>query len=190
MIKKLLIAAALTAGLALTGAGAATAKEKAAAVGAQLETKAVVESVDVATRKVLLRAEDGSLQTVTVGPEVRNLPQVKAGDHVLIRIRLGVVAQMAGANESTPPVAQADVVGRAPDGDRPAALVGDALRVRVTFNAYDPKTKLVQFTLPTGEQKSTVLRTKTMQDFAAGLKPNDKVDVTFVRSFAIAVVPA
>ena len=190
MMRKILTAAVLTAGLALSAVGPTYARETEAAVGAQIETKAVVESVDMAKRHVLLRAQDGSLQTVTVGPDVRNLGQVKPGDNVLMRIRLGVVAQIASAKEDGPPVAQADVIGRAPEGDRPAGVVGEAVRVRVTFNSYDSKTKLVQFTLPTGEQKSTVLRTKTMQDFAAGLKAGNKVDLTFVRSFAIAVVPA
>jgi hypothetical protein len=185
-----LAAAVLAAGLMLGGTNAVLAKDNEAAVGAQLESKATVESIDMAKRQVLLRADDGSLQTVTAGPEVRNLAQVKTGDHVLIRIRLGVVAQMASANPSAPPAAQAGVVGRAPEGDRPAGLVGDAMRIRVTFNAYDPKTKQVQFTLPNGERKSMVLRTKTMQDFAAGLKSGDLVDVTFLRSLAIAVVPA
>ena len=189
-MKRLLTAAVLLAGLAWTTIGPATAREKEAAVGAQIEAKATVETVDMATRNVLLRAEDGSLQTITVGPEVRNLAQVKPGDHVLVRVRLGVVAQMAPSHDDGPPVAQADVAGRAPEGDRPAGVVGDAMRVRVTFNSYDQTTKLVQFTLPTGEQKSTTLRTKTMQDFAAGLKSGDKVDVTFLRSFAVAVVPA
>jgi len=190
MRTKRLAAAILAAGLVLGGTHAAMAKDKEAAVGAQLESKATVESIDLAKRQVLLRADDGSLQTVTVGPEVRNLPQVKTGDHVLIRIRLGVVAQMAGTNPSAPAAARADVVGRAPEGDRPAGLVGDAIRLRVTFNAYDPKTKQVQFTLPNGKRKSTILRTKTMQDFATGLKSGDLVDVTFLRSVAIAVVPA
>ena len=60
----------------------------------------------------------------------------------------------------------------------------------MSFIAYDPKTKTVSFTLPTGEQRSKVLQTKQMQEFAAGLKSGDKVDVTFARSLAIAVHPA
>ena len=60
----------------------------------------------------------------------------------------------------------------------------------MTFIAYNPTTKMTRFTLPSGEQRSKVLQTKQMQDFAAGLKAGDKVDVTFARSLAIAVRPA
>src|SRR4051812_10110913 len=119
MMKKILTAALLTAGLTLLPAGPSMAREKEAAVAAQLNGKATVESVDMATRHVLLRNEDGSLQTITVGPEVRNLAQVKAGDRVLIRVRLGVLAEIAPPHDNSPAVAAADVVGRAPQGDRP-----------------------------------------------------------------------
>ena len=41
----------------------------------------------MAPRHVLLRHEDGSLETVTVGPEVRNLAQVKPGNEAKPRVR-------------------------------------------------------------------------------------------------------
>lgn len=190
MMRKVFAVSLLAATLAFATLGPATAREKEAAVGAQLEARATIESVDQATRHVLIRNEDGSLQTVTVGPEVRNLAQVKAGDKVLVRVRLGVVAQIAPPNDATPPVAALDATGRAPQGDRPAGLVGEALRVRVTFDSYDRRGKVARYTLPNGQKHSTVLKTKAMQDFAAGLKAGDKVDVTFIRSLAVAVVPS
>ncbi|HVZ09128.1 hypothetical protein [Rhodopila sp.] len=182
-------AAVVAAGLVLATAAPSVAREKQAAVGTELLGKATIESVDMQTRHVLLRGDDGTLQTVTVGPQVQNLGQVKPGDRVSVRVRLGVLAQMAAPNDAAPPVGQADIVGRAAPGARPAGLVGEAFRVRVTFNSYDPKTRIAHITLPDGNQASGVLHTKTMQDFAAGLKAGDKVDVTFIRSVAIAVTP-
>ncbi len=166
------------------------AQAKGAAIGAQIDAKAVVESIDQSTRTVLLREENGDLETITVSPEVRNLAQVKAGDRVLTRIRLGVVAEMAPSDGSGEPVAKTDVAGRAQPGEKPGTFVRSAVRVRVTFDSYDPKTRTVDFTLPSGDQRTTVLRTKPMQDFAADLKNGDKVDVTFRRSVAVAVLPA
>ncbi|MFO1025043.1 MAG: hypothetical protein U1E70_07670 [Acetobacteraceae bacterium] len=189
-MKKAFAVSALAAALTFASLGPVAAREKEAAVGAQIEGRATVESVDMATRHVLLRNADGALQTITVGPEVRNLAQVKAGDKVLVRLRLGVVAQIAPPNDDTPPVAAADAAGRAPAGDRPAGLVGEALRVRVTIDGYDRRTRVVRYTLPNGQKHQTVLHTKTMQDFAAGLKAGDKVDVTFIRSLAVAVEPS
>lgn len=157
---------------------------------AVIQEKAAVESVDMSTRQVLLRAQDGKLETIAVGPEVRNLAQVKPGDQVEFTIRLGIAAEMAPSNASGPPIAHLDVATRAQPGEKPAGFVGQAVRVRVTFVSYDPRTKTTTFTLPSGEQRSKVLETRQMQDFAAGLKAGDKVDVTFARSLAIAVRPA
>jgi hypothetical protein len=64
-------ASVLALGL-LLGSGSPS-DAKGAVVAAEIQEKAVVESIDVATRHVLLRAEDGKLETVTVSPEVRNL---------------------------------------------------------------------------------------------------------------------
>jgi hypothetical protein len=182
----------VVAGLLALGFGLLTgvqANAQGAAVAAQMEVKATVENVDQASRQVLLSGDDGTLTTVVAGPEVRNLAQVKAGDHVVLRVRVGVLATMAPANGAGGPGGQATVAARAAKGATPGGYVADATRVRVTFNGYVAKTKTVSYSLPTGEQRSNVLRTKAMQDFAAGLKAGDKVDVTFTRSVAIAVVP-
>jgi hypothetical protein len=161
-----------------------------AAVAEQIEAKAVVESIDQSTRTLMIRREDGSLASIKAGPEVRNFAQVKAGDRVAVRVRLGVLAEMAPDDGISGPVAQSDVAARASAGAKPGVLTGEALRVRVTFNTYDSQTHAVSLTVSPGQERTMVLQSKRMQDFAAGLKAGDKVDVTFVRSIAVAVLPA
>ena len=39
-----------------------------------------VEAVNLATRKLTLRGSDGTVKDITVGEEVKNLPQVKVRD--------------------------------------------------------------------------------------------------------------
>jgi len=46
---------------------------------------ATVEDVDVKNRLVTLRTADGELSQIKVGEEVRNLPQIRKGDIVLVR---------------------------------------------------------------------------------------------------------
>lgn len=187
-MKNFVMGALLALGLGLWSWASADAQG--VAIAQQIEAKAIVESIDQATRTILLRNEDGSLASVKAGSEVRNFAQVKPGDQVVVRVRLGVVAQMAPTNGAGAPVAETDLVGRTPAGDKPGAYVGETMRIRVTFLSYNPKTKTVDFTLSSGEQANRVLQTKPMQDFAAGLKPVDKVDLTFVKSIAVAVLPA
>ncbi len=57
-----------------------------------LETTAVVESIDLENRHVLLKTEDGRMLTIVAGPEVINLDQVEPGDgsrrHIMKASRL------------------------------------------------------------------------------------------------------
>jgi hypothetical protein len=103
---------------------------------------------------------------------------------------LGVLAVMAPDREVAGTATRSEVAAQAPAGAKPGVLTGEAVLVRVTFDSYDSKTRTVNLTLPSGQERATVLKTKQMQDFAAGLKAGDKVDVTFVQSIAVAVLPA
>ena len=58
------------------------------------EAKATVESVDLRTRVVLLREDNGDLESVIASPELRNLAQVHAGDSVLVSIQRSVVLEI------------------------------------------------------------------------------------------------
>jgi hypothetical protein len=190
-MRQLLTAGALALGLTMAGLTPARAQPMhGAMVGGEVEARALVESVDPATRTVLLRTGDGRLLTVAVGPEVRNFARIKAGDVVAARIRLGILAELAAPGDDSGPVAAGGVAARAPAGAKPGAFAGDALRVRVTLEGYDARTRTASITLPDGAKRSLVLQRKPMQDFAATLKPGDKVDVTVLRSVAIGVVPA
>jgi hypothetical protein len=189
------IAALLTAmGVAAWAGSAALAAPQPAPKGAEVfvraELRATVESVDMTARQVLLRDEAGKLETVKIGPEARNLGQVMPGDHVTVALNLGVLAQLAPSDGTGPVVARAEFAGRTPPGAKPGGGVGDALRVRVLFHSYDPTTKIVTFTLPSGTTAARELLTPEMQTFASGLRSGDKVDVTFVRVVGIAVTSA
>jgi hypothetical protein len=89
----LLMAYALAAALPAAGALAAAADQSAQRESV-IETSATVESVDQKTREVLLRAPDGRTLAVMAGPEVRNLPELKAGDTVRVTYYESVAARL------------------------------------------------------------------------------------------------
>jgi len=91
MRSALLIASALTA--VLTAAGALAADQSAQRESV-IETSATVESVDQQTREIRLRAPDGRVLAVVAGPEVRNLPELKAGDRVRVTYYESVAARL------------------------------------------------------------------------------------------------
>lgn len=179
------------AGAVLLGlsAGTAEAQRRGPAVTSRTETAtAVVESVDQARRTVLLRREDGSLLTMRVGPEVRNLAQVKPGDRVIVEHTEAIAARMA--QPGGPAVVAADADARRALGERPGAAVADAVRVRVMIDQVFGTGDQVSFTGPSGNKRTIVVRSPEMQEFVRRLRPGDEVDVTFLDVVAVRVEPA
>ena len=145
-------------------------------------------SIDQGSRTVLLRREDGTLATVKVGPNVRNLPQVKAGDRVVLQYGEALIAQpVASGAPATQPAAEA-MVARAPKGAMPGGLVQDAVTLRVTVTAIDLPHNMVSFTVPNGASHTVPVRNPDMQRLLRSLKVGDQVDVTYERALAIRVI--
>jgi hypothetical protein len=153
-----------------------------------VRSTATVESVDQRARTILLRREDGSLVTMKLGPEVRNLAQVKSGDRVVVEHTEAVAARMAKPGQ--PPVEAAEAFTRRPQGARPGAATADVVRVRVTIDQVFGTGDMVSFTGPGGAKRTIPVRNPEMQAFARTLRPGDQVDLSFIDVVAIRVEPA
>lgn len=166
---------------------------QAAVVASTTERTAIVESVNVTERSVLLRgdagAQSGVLATVRVGPQVRNLAQIRPGDRVVVTVTDAVAASLARPAENLPPTGAAAVATRAPEGARPGASMTDAKRMRVRVEAIDLGFNSVTFTTPAGERRTVRVQNPRMRAFIRTLSPGDQVDVTFVESVGLRVLP-
>ena len=149
---------------------------------------ATVETVDMSTRQVLLRTPDGTRATVVAGPEVRNLPQLRAGDRVTVTYQEAVAVQMAQPG-AAPPNAAALVTQRAALGQLPGGAVSGVVTARVTVNSVAPDGTSVTFTDPRGVLHAAEVRDPRMQSFVQQLKPGDQVDVDYVNELAVRVEP-
>jgi hypothetical protein len=150
-----------------------------------LETTAVVESVDMKTRHIVLKTDNGRLLTIVAGPEARNLDQLEPGDRVKAVYYESVAVQMAADQASGSETAAAVV--RTPEGAKPGGAVGATVRTVVTMISYDSNTNVVAFTTPDGLSHSLVVKPE-MRDFAGALKPGDRVEIVYTEAFAIGVV--
>jgi len=183
----LFLATASVFGLA---AGAVLAQPAPAAIASSDTVSAVVETVDMTKREVLLRREDGELATIVAGPEVRNLAQVRPGDVVTVTLKQALAVAVTPPGDSRPPVAGGLALGRAAPGERPGVAAGKVLRVRVRIDAAAAAGDRVTFTGPRGNQVSVPVANPEMQTFVRGLKPGDTVDIAYVEAEAVQVVPA
>ena len=180
-----LVAACLAPGLA--------AAQQPAVVATTTERTAIVETVNMTERSVLLRgdagAQSGVLATVRVGPEVRNLGQVRPGDRVVISVTDAIAASIARADDGAGAVGGAAMATRAPEGARPGASFGEAKRVRVRIEEIDLSLNTVTFTTPENERRTVRVQDPRMREFIRTLSPGNLVDVVFVETVSLRVLP-
>jgi hypothetical protein len=150
---------------------------------------ATVESVDQKGRTVLLRGPDGRLVTVAVGPEVRNLAQVKPGDQVGIKYRESLAVAMAKPGEGAQ-MSVSSAMSRAKPGEKPGGVGAQTVRVQAKITGVDAEHNTVSFVGPAGEERTVEVADPQMQAFIRTLKAGDIVDVTYTRAVAVAVSAA
>jgi len=166
----------------------ASAQTRSAMRSEVVELRAVVESIDQSARVVLLRGEDGTLASVKVGPQVRNLQQVKAGNVVVLQYGQALIAQVMPQGAGKAQLEGAAIAGRAPKGAMPGAVLADTVTARVKITAIDLQRNMVSFTGPQGGAQTVPVRHPEMQRLLRSLKVGDDVDVTYQRALAIRVI--
>jgi hypothetical protein len=154
-------------------------KEK---MAADVTATATVVSVDQKTREVTLKDAQGGTFSFVAGKEVKNLPQVQAGDLVTATYREGLVYEVKKGG-TTGTSTTTTTMGARP-GSMPAGVIAERTTVTVKIDAIDPKIPSVTFTGPAGNTYTMKVKDPSMlQGVAAG----DTVDVTYVEAYAIKV---
>jgi hypothetical protein len=184
------IATALTA-LALSMGGGAFAQTPPAAKGApavllteNYAVEAEVVLVDQATRTVTLKAEDGTVSAGVVGPEVKNLAQVKVGDKVRAQYSQALALNLKKGGGMRSKTESSDSSAAAP-GQKPAAAVMREVHFVADITQLDAKTGAVTLKGPEGRTLDVKLKDPSvLEGYAAG----DQVEGTFLQVLAIGAV--
>lgn len=155
-----------------------------------VQKTATVESIDQASRLVTLRGEDGFARTVKVSNDVRNFPQIREGDKVVVSYYEAIAAEVKQPGEGVQGV-EADVSSvRAEEGEMPAAGAGVLLRTTVTIDSVDKQMNTVTFKNADGLLRTVAVESPEGQNFIKGLKKGDQVEVAYTEAMAIEVKPA
>jgi hypothetical protein len=147
---------------------------------------AKVEAVDLEKRLVTVRGPKGNVVEIEAGPEVRNLPQVKVGDMVVVKYQESIAFDLkkeAGAPEA----AAAGLVARADEGAKPAAGGARVIVADVVIQAIDPKTMMVTVKGPKGNIYDVKARDPKRLET---IKVGDQVRVTYTEALAVSVEEA
>jgi len=150
---------------------------------------ATVENIDHGTRMVTLRGEDGHKFVFRAGEEVRNLPQVHAGDHVIVGYYEGIAAEVRQPTEEerANPHTVVETAGRAPLGEKPAAAGARTPRLVATISGIDKATDHVTLTGPRGDSTTVKVRDPRNLD---KVRVGDPVIITYTEAVGISVEAA
>jgi hypothetical protein len=190
ILKKSLLATLVASlGLLATSSAFAQAPAKMLPLAAEaVVLTATVDSVDVKKRIVMLKDANGNLAQMNVSKQVNDLDKVKKGDVFVVEhaqaIAVGLVAAPKDAKPGVSGVRSVVIAGKG--SAKPFEETTDTVYATVKITTIDAKTRVVTFTLPSGEKQ----RVKVDQS-VLGLekfKTGDDVLVEFVDDTAIGFV--
>ena len=148
----------------------------------ELTTK--IEAIDKTARLITLKDEDGEMETIYCGPQVKRFDELKVGDTVTFRYHESVVyairkpGQPSGLPAETGPKA---VAGKGP---RPGGTFSEQETATVTIKAIDAKVPSVTVLTEDGRTVSFKVEDKSkLKDVKVG----DKVEVTYTVAVMVSV---
>ncbi len=177
----------LAAGMASAEEAKAPAKQAAPKTYTKSEVRqvtATVQAIDVPTRVVTLKREDGSSVTFRVDERVKNLPQVKVGDIVLAKYYAAVAVTVLKAGEVPPAAGEAKAVAGAKPGEMPAGVATSEKTITATIESIDRKTNVVTLKGPEGNFLPVVVKHPERLE---GVKVGDQVVITYTEALAVSV---
>jgi hypothetical protein len=152
--------------------------------------RAIVKAIDLPSRMVTLVGSQGDTVTVKVGDEVRNLPQVKPGNQVLVRYHGSVTYVLSPRGAKLPKDSLVTVGTRATPGQMPAGAVAAKLVVTETVVGVDPASHTLQVVNPSGGMVETVaVTTPEGQQNKQMIKVGDTITAIVPEAVAVAVEP-
>jgi len=155
-------------------------------VGQKITVVAVVEAIDLATRQVTLRGPQGNTETITVSEEVRNLPQVKVGDRVVVERFQGLAMALTPNSTSIRKRVDTTTKQRAALGQRPGGMVVKTVEVDATVRAVDRQARTVTLR---GPRRTVILEVSKDVDLDK-VKVGDQVHAIYQEALAVSVRPA
>jgi hypothetical protein len=152
----------------------------------QITLRGKVEAVDTTARTVTIRGDQGNVVTLDVPKSVQRLDQVQVGDVVSVSYYDRVSIRPKPPGEAAVDRTEPPITTSTP-GALPGATVATQRVTTVTLTGWDPGTRVVTFTGPSGASYSRRLLDTTDASVLAGLKVGDRVDVTRTEAARLAV---
>jgi hypothetical protein len=188
VLATLLGALSLPAAAQQSGDTSAVAIASAPGRGTIVSTRKVVATVtevDAAKGHVTLKGPNGAIVPLAVGPEVRNLAQVKVGDKVVVSYVEALSLTLKKGGKELRSSTQVGDAARAASGARPGAAAAEQVTVIADVIGVNAKTHLVRLR---GPQRTVDLYVADPKQLKL-IKVGDQVEAVYTEAMAVSVEP-
>jgi Cu/Ag efflux protein CusF len=171
------------------GATETMAKETSPGKGTVTRTRrvvATVEGVDAEKGFLTLKGPENRVLMLAVGPEVRNLPQVKVGDRVIARYDEALSLSLKKDGKELRSSTESAEAVQAPAGTRPGGAVAGQVTVTADVIGVDRKTQKVRLR---GPKQTVDLYVEDPKQLKL-VKVGDQVEAVYRQAMAVSVEPA
>ncbi|HZZ94618.1 MAG TPA: hypothetical protein VFE23_18790 [Usitatibacter sp.] len=151
-----------------------------------VKATATVESINPATREVVLKMPKGDSHTIVAGDEVRNFDQIKVGDKVHVRYMEALTVELKKDGKDVVGRRETSSTTRAAAGEKPGGIASREVTVVADVVGVDPKKNLVQVKNEHGEVVDLHLNDPAQVKL---VKKGDQVQATYTEAFAVALEP-
>jgi hypothetical protein len=143
----------------------------------QVTLQGTVQAVDHERRTVTIRGAQGNIVTLDVPTSVTRFDEVKVGDTIRATYSDRVNVRLHAAGD--PPVDRVVETSTTPaPGAPPGATASRQREQTVTVTAWDPATRMVSFTSPSGTSYTRRVAESIDPTVVAGLAVGQRVDIT------------
>ena len=151
---------------------------------------AVVQAINLETRRVTLRGEDGKDFSFIASEEVRNLPQVQVGDTVKVTYTESLAIDVK-REEGTPTMTESTGSSSTEQGEKPGGTASDTVAISAVITDIDRASNPNRVTLKGPEGNYKVVEVKDPKKLE-NVQVGDMVHATYTESIGVAVekVPA
>ena len=145
---------------------------------------ATVVAVNLETRELTYKRDDGAVRTIVVSEEVKNLPQVKVGDIIKLRYHEAVSIRLDKSSGGTPSTSESSGISRNAPGSKPGAYAGRETTISGSVDKIDALQSVVTLKGPKGRLLDVVVEDKAI---LGKLNLGDLVVVTYTEALALSV---
>lgn len=166
-------------------AGKAKQEELKIEKSAVARVSATVEAVDMASRMMTIRNQEGKLTSFQVSDAVVNFPQVKVGDKIVLEYAEALAVRMAKPGEVQD--STGSLLGKAAPGNKPGVVGATEKTMTATIESINKPSRTATLTFADGTMKIVKVADPANLD---KVKVGDVIVITYSEAMALSVQTA